>query len=438
VVCIGLNALQAYRVNNEGWYLSQQVTSMATLVHAPRQGTTFSALRHRNFRLYISGQLVSISGMWMQSVAQGWLIFHLTRSELALGLVACAAGIPSLFLSPFAGVVVDRFPRRTLLMITHTVQLIQAFLMAALVLSDTVQVWHIVLVAFVMGISNSVDAPARQAFIKDMVGGDDLTSGININSLMINGARVVGPAFAGMLLATVGAGWCFLLRGFSVLAILLSLSLMHMEGRVPGVGRGSALRQMREGMHFSRHHATILPLLLMAAVISTFAVNTMTLLPSFADTVLHLPVNGLSLLTIAQGVGAVIAGLMLGGLSQHYGRGRLSVMMMGLLVVSMLLLARMTALEASMALMSLIGFSMVALFVNVNTMLQNEVPDGYRGRVMSLYTLTFLGLTPLGALVVGLIAERLGTPSALTVYAVITGILGAWIVLRWRNVQQIA
>ncbi len=435
--CIGLNALNPFRVNNEKWYLLQQVSRMATFIHAPHQGTAFSALRHRNFRLYIGGQLVSISGLWMQSVAQGWLIFHLTRSELALGLVACAAGIPSLFFSPFAGVVVDRFPRRTLLLMTHTIQLLNSFLMAGLVLSDTVQVWHVVLLAFLMGLSNSIDAPARQAFIKDMVGGDDLASGININSLMINGARVVGPAFAGMLLVTVGAGWCFLLRGFSVLAILLSLSLMHMEGRVPGVGRGSPLRLMREGVHFSRHHVTILPLLLLAAVISTFAVNTITLLPAFADRVLHLPVNGLSLLTISQGLGAIIAGLMLSALSQRYGRGRLTMMMVPLLVVSMILMAYVPVLEASMAFMSLIGFGMVAFFVNVNTLLQNEVPDDYRGRVMSLYTLTFLGLTPLGALALGMIAERVGTPNALALYAVITGVLSVGIILRWRSIQRL-
>jgi MFS family permease len=411
---------------------------MATIAQTRHHAGTFTALRHRNFRLYTGGQLISISGMWMQSVAQGWLIFYLTKSELALGLVACAAGIPSLFLSPFAGVLVDRVSRRTLLLMTHIVQLIQAFTLASLVLTNQVQVWHIVLVAFVMGISNSVDAPARQAFIKDMVGTEDLPSGININSLMVNGARVIGPSLAGILLLSVGAGWCFLFRGFSVLATLISLLLMDMDRPAPGVGRGSPVQQMREGVRFSRSHANILPLLLLSAVVSTFAVNVMTLLPAFADRVLHEPVNGLSMLTVAQGVGAVTAGLLLALLSEHLGRGRLANIMLIVLAFSMVILSRTNLLHLSLPLMALIGFSMVSFFVSANTMIQNEVPDGYRGRVMSLYTLTFLGLTPLGALALGLVADHVGTPNALALYGLLTGLLGLVIMLRWRGVWRIA
>ena len=174
---------------------------------------TFSALRHSNFRWYFGGQLISISGSWMQVLAQGWLVFELTHSELALGIVAGAAGIPSIFLSPFAGVVVDRFSRRTLLLLTQTLQMILAFILAALVFADTVQVWHIVLLALLLGLTKIVDAPARQAFIKDMVGPEDMSSGITLNSIMVNGGRVVGPALAGVLLASLGAGWCFFVNG---------------------------------------------------------------------------------------------------------------------------------------------------------------------------------------------------------------------------------
>ena len=410
---------------------------MATIAHAGARTGTFSALRHRNFRIYITGLLVSVSGLWMQQVAQGWLVFQLTRSEMALGLVACAAGIPSLLFSPFAGVVVDRFPRRTLLLCTQTVQMAAALILALLVFTDTVQVWHIVLMAFLLGVSNSVDAPSRQAFIKDMVGGEDMPSGITINSLIVNGARVFGPAVAGVLLVSFGAGWCFLFNGVSVLAILCSLLMMQIPHRVPGVGRGSPIQQMREGLAFSRQHANILPLLLLAVVVSTFVVNTVTLLPSFADTVLHSPTSGLSLLSTSQGLGAVCAGLLLTTLVYRFGRGRVASIMLLVQALSTVLLSRATSMEASALLMGLFGCGMVLFFVNVNTMIQNEVPDNYRGRVMSLFTISFLGFTPLGALAIGLVADVVGTPNALALYGLLNAGLGVAILLRWRGVWNI-
>jgi MFS family permease len=411
---------------------------MATIVQPAAHPGTFKALRHSNFRLYFGGQLVSLAGTWMQSVAQGWLVFQLTRSELALGLVACAAGIPSLFFSPFAGVVVDRFPRRVILLITQTIQMTLAFVLAVLVFTDRVQVWHIMLLAFMLGFTNSVDAPARQAFIKDMVGKEDMSSGITLNSLMVNSARVIGPAVAGVLLAGFGAGWCFLMNGATFLAVLLSLLVMTVPNPVPGVGRGSPFRQVREGLAYSRHHTTILPLLLLAGVASTFAVNTITLLPAFADVVLHAPVDGLSMMSMSQGIGAVTGGLLLALLVNNFGRGRVASIMLTMLSVAMILLSRQTLTELSALCMVMFGFSMVLFFVNINTMIQNEVPDNYRGRVLSLFTLTFLGLTPLGALAVGLIANVIGTPDTLFIYGIINGALGLFILARWRAVWRVA
>ena len=202
----------------------------------------------------------------MQMLAQGWLVFYLTRSELALGLVTFASGVPALFLSPFAGVVVDRFSRRALLLVTQIVQMILAFVLAALVFTELVQVWHIVFLAFLLGLTKSLDAPARQAFIKDMVGHEDMSSGITLNSIMVNGGRVIGPSLAGVLLASLGAGWCFLLNGVTFIAVIFSLFVIREKYRVPGVGKGSPIKQMREGLAFSRRHQTILPLLLLAAV----------------------------------------------------------------------------------------------------------------------------------------------------------------------------
>jgi MFS family permease len=301
-----------------------------------------------------------------------------------------------------------------------------------------VQVWHIILMAFLLGLSNSVDAPARQAFIKDMVGNEDMPSGITVSSLMMNGARVVGPTIAGVLLAAFGAGWCFFMNGITFLAVLISLLVMQINGFTPGVGRGSPLRQMREGMDFSRRHGRILPLLLLAAVVSSFGVNTMTLLPAFADLVLHSPTDGLSLLSAAQGVGAVFAGLLLTTLGYRFGRGRVTAIMLLLMSWSMVMLARTALLEMSAVLMAVFGFCLTLFFVNANTMIQNEVPDGYRGRVMSLFTLTFMGLTPFGALALGGMANQIGTPDALLIYGLINGALGLYVLLRWREVWRIA
>ena len=396
---------------------------------------TFSALRHNNFRLYFGGQFISISGMWMQTVAQGWLVYHITGSELWLGIVACAAGLPSLVLSPVAGVVVDRFSRRDILLFTQAVEMVLAFILAWLTLTGVVEVWHVVLLAFLEGIVRTLDNPARQTFIKDMVGIEDLTSGVTLNSLIVNGGRIVGPALAGGLLVTVGAGWCFFMNGATFLAVLFSLWVMHVPHNVLAARQASPLARLREGLSFSRQHATIAPLILLAAVVSVFAVNIITLLPSFAATVLRDPINGYSTLSMAQGVGAVLGALALVWLSAHLGRGRVVVLMTIETSIAAILLSTMHTTAAAAFFMALMGLGYVTFFVAVNTLIQSEVPDEFRGRVMSLYTLTFLGLTPFGALFMGGIAEHMGAPLTMALYGLLNGVFGLYILLRWPAVR---
>ena len=223
---------------------------MATITRS--HAGTFSAMRHVNFRLYFVGQIISVSGMWMQGVAQGWLVFHLTRSEMWLGIVACAAGLPSLLLSPFAGVIIDRFPRRNILFITQTIQMGLALTLALLAFMETVQVWHVVALAVLGGVTRSLDAPSRQTFIRDLVGHEDLPSGITLNSLMVNGGRVIGPSMAGALLASVGAAWCFLLNGMAFAAPLVTLWMIHLSHPSQTQTRAAPLAQLREGLVFSR------------------------------------------------------------------------------------------------------------------------------------------------------------------------------------------
>jgi MFS family permease len=402
------------------------------------QTGTFSALRYSNFRLYFGGQLVSISGSWMQTVAQGWLVFHITQSELWLGIVACAAGLPSLLFSPFAGVWVDRMSRRTLLILTQSAQMLLALALAYLTFADVVQVWHVVVLAFMTGITNAVDAPARQAFVRDMVGTECVSSGIALNSMTFNGARIVGPAIAGVVLAKFGPGWCFLLNGISFLAVLLMLGIMDVQGETFSKTNTSQLKLLREGFSYSRKHEIILPLLLLSTITCVFLVNLMTILPAFADLVLHSPVDGLSLLSTAQGVGAVFSAILMAWLARRLGRGHVVVMTIVMMTASGFALSQTNVLPLAALLIAIFGFSMILFFITINTMLQSVVSDIFRGRVLSLYTLTFMGLSPFGALAMGFLASAVGTPEALAIYAILNGVLSVWVLLRWPAFRQMA
>ncbi len=410
---------------------------MASLAHSfhRAQVSTFSALSHTHFRVYFAGQLVSMSGTWMQSVAQSWLVFDLTKSPLWLGIVACSAGLASLLCSPIAGVVVEGRSRRHILLVTQTIQMLLAFMLAYLTLSNVVQVWHVVVLAFVLGITNAFDAPSRQAIVKDLVGPEHLASGISVNSLIFNTARVFGPTVAGITLATVGAGWCFLLNGASFLAVIGSLLAI----KVPEVSRlltnRSPFQQLRDGLRFSRHHETIKPLLLLAAVTSVLSVNIMTQLPAFASTTLNSPIYGYSTLTTAQGIGAVLAGLLV-VVCSRFGRGRVISVMLIVFCAAIIFASRVTEVLPAAALMCIIGFSMVLMFVTMNTLIQTVTPDQYRGRVLSLYTLTFFGLNPFGALALGQIATAIGVPDAIAIYAIVNLVVILAILARWPGLWQ--
>jgi len=401
------------------------------------QARTLSALQYPNFRLYFIGQLISLSGSWMQIIAQGWLVFNLTQSELWLGIVACAAGLPSLVLSPFAGVVVDRFPRRNILLFSQTMQMILALTLAALTFANIVQVWHIVMLAFLLGITNAIDAPSRQTIIADLVDKQHLTSGIALNSIMFNASRVVGPAAAGIALTQVGPAWCFLLNGLSFLAVIAMLLIMQINQNVSRIGNFAPLERLKEGLRFSRHHATIAPLLLLAITASLFTINIQTLLPAFADLVLHSPKAAYAAMSTAVGAGAVVAAVLMAALGRRFGRGRVVFAMTFFVPIIGIVVSRTANADLAALLMGLFGFGIILQFVTVNTLIQSEVPDEFRGRVMSLYTLTWFGVAPFGALGLGVIAQIIGTPPAMLIYTLLGGILGVFIMLRAPRLRQL-
>jgi MFS family permease len=401
------------------------------------QTRALAALRYPNFRLYFIGQLISLSGTWMQTVAQGWLVFNLTKSELWLGVVACAAGLPSLILSPFAGVLVDRIPRRKILLVSQTVQMILAFILAGLAFANVVQVWHIVVLAFVLGVTNAIDAPSRQAIIVDLVGKKDLTSGIMLNSIMFNSARVFGPAAAGIALVQFGPAWCFFLNGVSFIAVIFMLWIMRVEGSVRFVGDFAPLERLKEGLQYARRHSTIAPLLLLAGITSFLTINIATLLPAFADAVLHSPKIAYSSMTTSVGAGAVVAGILMTFLARRFGRGRVVFAMVIFVSVIAVIVSFVTDVNLAVFLMGLYGFGIILEFVTVNTLIQSEVPDEFRGRVMSLYTLTFFGVAPFGALALGFLAQAIGTPPAMAIYAAVGGALSFYVMLRSPKVRAL-
>lgn len=401
-----------------------------TTAQPPTPVRTFAAFRYYNFRLYFGGQLVSTSGTWMQIVAQGWLVFNITQSEIWLGVVSCVAGLPALFLSPFAGVLVERSPRHRILIATQTAQMLLAFILAWLTFANVVQVWHVVLLSFLLGVTNAIDAPARQALVVDMVGRQDLSSGISLTSVMYNASRVFGPTAAGIALVQFGPAWCFFLNGLSFVAVIISLLAMRIERETKLVGSFAPLIQLREGLSFARQHLTIAPLLWLATVGSIFGFNVWTLLPAYAEKVLNSPKEGYAALSTANGIGAVIAAALVTWLGARFGRGRVVSLMSIVAALATLALSRTAIISVALVFTVIAGFSLILQFVTMNTLIQSEVPDEFRGRVMSLYTLTFFGLAPFGSLALGFIAEAIGTPNALALCGIASGILTAIILVR--------
>ena len=402
----------------------------------PRKNS-FAALKSGDFRLYFIGQLISISGTWMQNLAQGYLVFQMTQSEAWLGVVACAAGLPFVLLAPLAGAVVEQFPRRRLLIITQIFQMCLAFILAALTATGLVQVWHIVVLAFLLGVTNAIDLPARQSFVIEVVGGDLLQSGIALNSVLTSASRVLGPMAAGLALARFGPAACFLLNGISFIAVIAMLTIMHVPYAVEARRTMNPLDGLRQGLNFCRHHDTIMPLLLLAAIGGISIVPIIQILPAFADVVLKSPTDGYAAITVAQGIGSVMAGVTVGWLSQRFGYGRLLAVTSVTATAATVLLSMQRTVPTAMVMTLFSGASMIMYFVCLNTSIQTLVPNEYRSRVLALYTLSFLGIAPFSALLLGFLASIFGTPPAMVLLA-LTGISGvAYVLIRWPSLLWI-
>jgi MFS family permease len=378
---------------------------------------TFSSLRHRNYRLWFWGQLVSLFGTWMQITALGFLVYELTRSSAYLGYVGFAAGLPSWFFMPMGGVIADRVRRRTLLLITQTSMMALAFILAALAFLNIVRPWEIILLAFLLGIANAFDAPARHAFVPDMVGRDDLTNAIALNSTIFNSATAIGPAVAGITYALVGPAWCFMINGLSFLAVIAALSRMRLKAGEREASHSSAFQDLREGFRYVFGHPMIRTLISLIVVTSLFGVSFAVLLPAWAVKVLGGDATTNGWLQSARGVGALIGALVIASLGRFDFKGRL--LTLGSFVFPLLVLAFSLVRWLPLSLAVLIGTGVAVIFIFnlANALVQTLVRDELRGRVMGIYSLTFFGFLPVGALWIGTMAQRFGETAAVLMNA---------------------
>jgi MFS family permease len=382
----------------------------ASTSSSSRLPVMFRALRHRNYRLFFSGQIISLVGTWMQSVAQSWLVYRLTGSSLLLGIVGFAGQFPVFLLAPVGGVVADRKSRHRIVIATQTSAMVLAFILAALTLLGHIQVWQIMVLASLMGIVNSFDIPARQAFIVDMVRSEDLINAIALNSSIVNGARVLGPAIAGVTVAAIGEGWCFLANGASYIAVIIGLLLMVVPSRELRHDGASGLERIAEGFRFVARTGPIRAVLLLLGLVSLTGMPYAVLMPIFADQILHGGARGLGMLMGASGVGALAGTLALAAKREARGLGRWIAFASFGFGASMILFGSSRSYPLSIVLLMPVGFSMMLQMSSSNTLIQTMVPDALRGRVMAVYSMMFMGMAPFGALIAGAIANHLGAP----------------------------
>jgi MFS family permease len=396
-----------------------------------RAASTFRALKNRNFQLFFSGQIISLVGTWMQTVAEAWLIYRLTGSAALLGVLGFVGQIPIFLLSPLAGLAADRWPRRRVVIATQASSMLLAFTLAALTLTGRIRVWEIIALATLLGTVNAFDVPARQSFLIEMVGRENLLNAIALNSSMFNGARVAGPAIAGILVALVGEGWCFLLNGVSYLAVIAGLFLMRIENTKTVHDGAAPLEKLREGFRFARHTKPIRALLLLLGVVSFMALPFSVLMPIFAVRILHGGASAYGWLMGAVGFGAMFGALVIAMRAQLRGLGNVVAYSATGLGVSLALFSASRWFLLSFALLVVCGFTMMMQFTATNTLIQAMVPDQLRGRVMSIYSMMFLGMSPLGSLLAGAMADHIGAPVTVAIGGLVSCLGGLTFARTW-------
>ena len=401
---------------------------------------TFSAFQYRNYRLYFCGQLVSLIGTWMTNTAQGWLVYQLTGSKALLGIVAAAGTAPMLVFSTWGGWAADRFPKRTVLIWTQSAMMILAFIFAGLVWSGLIRPWEIILLGLCGGVVMAFDMPARQSFVVEIASREDLVNAISLNSAMFNGARIIGPAIAGFLMAKVGIALCFFIDGVSFLAVLAGLFMMRLPPHEPAAVSGGPLAQSLEGFRYVWNHVRVRTIFALFAIVGIFGWSYSVLMPAFARDVLHLGEQGYGFLLGASGVGALVGALTTATFGTSLSPRKMAFGGVWLFSLMLLIFSFNRNLTIAMLCLAGTGFGMMLFFSTSNTTVQTIVPDEMRGRVMGIWALIFGGMIPFGSLEAGALAHYVGTSATLAIGALVCALaaLVTLIIVRRRDAQLAA
>jgi len=376
----------------------------------------FRALSHRNYRLFFGGQGISLIGTWMQQIAMSWLAYRLTHSALLLGVIGFTSRIPTFLLASLAGVLADRWNRHRILVITQTLSMVQAMILAILVLTETVAVWHIISLSLLLGLINALDIPARQSFVVDMIERrEDLGNAIALNSSIVNGARLIGPSIAGILIATLGEGMCFFINGLSFIAVIMALLAMKIAPKQREMQSWQVFQRLKEGFSYAFGFAPIRSVLLLLALVSLMGMPYTVLMPIFAENILHGGPKALGFLMGATGVGAIVGSIYLASRKSVLGLGRIIVISSNLFGVGLIAFSLSRFFWLSLLFMLLTGFGMMVQMASSNTVLQTIVEEDKRGRVMSFYTMAFMGMVPFGSLLAGSLANKIGAPNTVMI-----------------------
>lgn len=378
----------------------------------------FSALQYRDFRLFWFGQIISLSGTWMQSVAQGWLVYSLTKSPFYLGLVAASGSLPILLFTFAGGIAADRFRKRNVLLLTQASSILPALLLGILTDINVIAVWQVALLAAVLGTINAFDVPARQSFIIEMVGKSNLTNAIALNSAAFHGARMIGPVIAGITIASIGLPACFYLNALSFVAVIIALSKIKVSGDIREISNG-IVKDFIEGIQYIKSESEIYRIMLLIAVISLIGMPFITLLPIFAVEVLGRGPEGFGFLVGATGVGALTAALFLAFKGDIKEKNRFLSLSALCFSILLFIFSISRNFYLSIAFLVFIGWSLVSFFAIANSFLQLSVPDNLRGRAMSVYTFVFLGTAPIGNSIMGIVADSIGTTKTVSIAAII-------------------
>jgi len=397
----------------------------------------FSSLKVRNFRIYWFGMLVSLIGTWIQTITQSWLVFDLTNSAFLLGMVGFLGSIPIFLLSLFGGVMADRMNKRTILIITQTIFMLLAFSLGVLTQLKIIAPWQIMMLAVLNGTVMAFDAPSRQSMVVELVGKSHLLNAIALNSVSFNSARIIGPALAGILVANIGMSGCFYLNGLSFLAVIAALFLIKINTAPRENKRGGALRDLKAGLVFIRQHRIILLLVAMVGMFSLFGFSYVILMPVIANNMLGAGVKGLAWLMSSAGLGALIAALALARLGDYKYKGRLLSIAVIVFSLALILFGLSKSYFFSLMILILIGATGVGATAIINTLLQTNVPDEFRGRVMSVFMLTFAGFLPFGSLIAGALAEALGVSATIVTGGVVCAVFFITINFLYPEIRRI-